>query len=182
MTASACLVTSSPTFEDPPATKPYLEFETAQPDPRKIVVIDGSVALLTFQAFVRSEDAGERVDVRLMVDYGTCDFDVQRPFAQSFTDGDIAAASFDDTGRIVSARFAPNDLEGCHRITLMASHAFDDATGCPVDPEDFTQITWTVFSCLTPAAEGGCGPIDPASCPPLEASCTNFDFCREAAP
>ncbi len=175
MSASACLVTSSPTFEDPPATKPFLEFETAQPDPRNVLILNENIDLLTFEAFVRSEDVGQKVEVRLLLDYGTCNA-LQQPFLDSFDDADVAAGTFDEKDRLASVRYATVNLDpGCHRLTLMASHAFDGASGCPVDEEDFTQITWTVFRC----AGDDCGAFNPASCPPIEASCTNFAICKE---
>jgi hypothetical protein len=178
MSASACLITSDPTIEEPVPTKPFLEFELATPDPRKILVVDSATDefALTFEAPVRSEDADRRVQVRVFLDYGTCAFGGNPYEGQPFSDTPVEPGSLNDTGRkaSVTATFGAIQLTpGCHRLTLMASHEFDPGTGCPVDPDDFTQITWTVYRC----GAGGCGAFDPATCPVVEASCTNFDVC-----
>ncbi len=173
---ASCLVTSSPTFEDPPDTKPFLDFETATPDPRKVLVIESGVSSVEFRAFVRSEDRGRPVQGRLLLDYGFPSA-TGLPFRSSQNVKQLDASSFDNTSRVFSIKA---DLEsvfnvtGCHRITLMASHAFDDGTGCPVDPDDFTQITWTVIGC---ASEEGCPTIDfadPDACPPVSVSCASL--------
>ncbi len=173
MPASACLVTSSPTFDDPVRTKPFLDYETATPDPRQILKISDSQVRETFSAQVRSEDVDAKVKVRAFVDYGACNLAGQ-PFDSVQFGIDLDAGTFDDTERKAVADVILEGLEeGCHRITLIASHAFDDASGCPVDPDDFTQITWNVFVC------GNTCEYDPVTCPEVEASCTNRTACLQ---
>jgi hypothetical protein len=181
MSASACLVTSQPTLEEPVPTKPFLEVEGADPDPRQILVIDTAddAFTVTLSANVRSEDAESAVQVRALLDYGTC-FLNGAPFTASFSGNDVGAGSIDDPVRkaTVNATFGAVVLQpGCHRLTLMASHDFDEGTGCPSDADDFTQITWTVFRCNS-MVSGDCDGFDPDTCPPVQASCTNFQACQ----
>lgn len=182
MSASACLITSDPTIEEPVPTKPFLEFETATPNPRQVLVINEIEDNFTVEltANVRSEDAGRPVQVKAFLDYGKCFFGT--PFSGEFYDADVAAGTFDETVRLasVSARFGATQLPaGCHRLTLMASHDFDPGTGCPKDPEDFSEITWIVYRC----GPQGCGAFDPTTCPPVEASCKDFaEKCVVPAP
>lgn len=176
MFASACLVTAQPTLDEPVPTKPFLEVEGADPDPRAILVINttSDFFTVTLQANVRSEDVDRPVQVRALLDYGTC-FVNGQPFTAIFTDNDVKAGSLDDAPRkaVVDATFGTVNLTpGCHRLTLMASHDFDEGTGCPTDPDDFSQITWTVYRC-----DGDCS-FDPTSCPEIQASCTNFQACE----
>lgn len=173
MSASACLVTSSPTFEDPVQTKPFLDFEGAGPDPRQILVLSTDVSTTLFEAQLRSEDAGEPVLVRMLVDYGTCNV-TGKPFQDSQQGLPVDPSTFSDTSRKAQHNATiENELTpGCHRLTLIATHEFNEATGCPADPDDFAQITWTVFVC-----DDNCD-FDPVNCPVIEASCTDTKACE----
>jgi hypothetical protein len=179
MPASACLVTSSPTFDDPVQTKPFLEVETASPDPREIFRINlGENETVPFSAVVRSEDVDENVRVKMLVDYGECGANGS-PFKQAFGGAQVTAATFDETNRRAVYDVITDNLGlevGCHRLTMMVSHEFDDQFECPVDPQDFTQITWTVLVC--DSEDQDCA-FDPLTCPPVEASCTNMTACLQ---
>lgn len=174
MSSSACLVTSSPSFDEPSQTKPFLDFESASPDPRRILTIEpGSQERHSFSALVRSEDLEEDVRVRLLVDYGKCGSNGS-PFAGLLLASPVPASTFDDTGRKAVVDTTLESLsEGCHRLTMIATHEFEDPIGCPTDPEDFTQITWTVFVCKDNCA------TDPITCPVVEASCTDRTACAQ---
>jgi hypothetical protein len=176
MPSSACLVTSSPTFDEPTQTKPFLDYETASPDPREIFVITpGVVEKVPFSATVTSEDVEEDVRVKMLVDYGECGSNGS-PFRDSFGASPVPAATFDDGARKAIIDVTPDQLGldlGCHRLTMIVSHEFDDLVGCPVDPDDFTQITWTVLVC-----DEDCE-FDPATCPEVVSSCTNRTACTQ---
>jgi hypothetical protein len=173
MPSSACLVTSSPTFDEPTQTKPFLDYETAQPDPRQILVIEpGTTQPQPFSAQVVSEDVDSKVKVRAFVDYGKCNLSGQ-PFDGLFFGVDVAASTFDDTQRKAVVDAVLGGLEeGCHRITLIATHEFEDKSGCPVDLDDFTQITWTVL--VSKDSE-----LETLTCPVVEASCTDRTACLQ---
>ncbi|NUO52943.1 MAG: hypothetical protein HOV80_29200 [Polyangiaceae bacterium] len=178
MPSSACLVTSSPTFDEREQTKPFLDFESAIPDPREIHIISSTVDRETFSAQVRSEDVFEKVKVRAFVDYGKCNLAGQ-PFDTPHFGNDLDASTFEDTGRVAETTVILDGLPiGCHRITLIATHEFDDFTGCPVDPDDFTQITWNVLICNSDDPEAQDCVFDPLTCPAVEASCTNRTACE----
>ncbi len=173
MLSASCLITSDPEFSDPERTPPFLLVDRATPDPRSIVVIHPTEPSRTFSAFLRSEDAGDPVAVRLALDYG--DAGIQgRPFQDSNNQPTVKPGHFTDADpRLVIATCSVDELfmdEGCHRLSLMVSHRFDDASGCPVDDGDYDVVTWTVIRC----GATGCPVIDPiAGCPPVEKSCSD---------
>jgi hypothetical protein len=201
MLAGSCLVTSTPEFEDPAQTPPFLLADTAIPDPRQILLIENTQSGQIFSAVVRSEDVGEDVQVRLLLDYGWKNVQLGLPYQDLQQGNRVPASTWDQDGRVarVNADFLQSlRMEpGCHRITLMVSHAFDDATGCPVPEvdaegnrtvDDFSQITWTVVKC----GPAGCPTIDPTdtqkvdsfdpSCPPVEVSCRTEGLGTEGDP
>lgn len=177
MSLPACLVTSSPTFEEPKRTRPFLLSESSSPDIRRIKVVDTSKSLpLEFSVSVVSEDAEDDVVGRLVLDYG---IEVDgRPYHQPLGDpGSVAAATLDDGPRTLTARWESTykPTLGCHYVSLLATHDLNFATGCPVDPADFDFLTWTVIVCdssqapccdpTDPAADGGCAA---AECPAVD--------------
>jgi hypothetical protein len=177
MLFSACLVTSSPTFEEPVRTKPFLDVEGATPTVSRIFTVTPTTPATVFSAPLRSEDLTERVEARVLLNYGRCSNG--RPFEAFQEDTSVEASTFDDTDRRAEVQTYFDGAfalpPGCHRLTLMASHAFDPGTGCPADLDDFSQVTWVVFSCETE----DCGPVDPDSCPIADVSCEDFSKCLE---
>jgi hypothetical protein len=171
MSLPACLVTSSPSFDEPQRTPPFLMAQTASPDLRRIKVIDlfkfkPSGTHADFSAGVRSEDAGSSVVGRLVLDYGVRGDD-GRPYVAVLQEGTLLPpATLDDPPRTLTAQWFPKTTLGCHTVTLFATHAIDLTTGCPADAADFDLITWTVWVCdsgpgeccdpNSPEAEGGC--------------------------
>lgn len=171
MSLPACLVTSSPSFEEPERTPPFLLAQTSSPDIRRVKVVDllkfkPSGTHTDFSAGVRSEDAGDRVLGRLVLDYGIRGDD-GRPYADVLQEGVyIPAGTLDDAPRTLTAQWFPKATLGCHTVTLFATHELDFATGCPTEPDDFDFLTWTVSVCdsgqapccdpNSPEAEGGC--------------------------
>jgi len=160
MLTPACLVTSTPDFEQAQQTPPFLITATANPDPTQILIIDDADLRtqqnsFEFSANVVSEDAGEQVEFQLYIDYGWPDSDLGQPFRTHI--GDIiplTPSTMADTNRRVTAKWLPaiNGFGlGCHTVTLIASHHFDkssiETSGCPVCRSDSSQITWQVYRC-----------------------------------
>jgi len=178
----SCLVTSSPEFQDPKRTRPLFVPDLATPDPRKVIVIDPTTTnVIELIGFVVGEDAGTPVQPRLLRDYGTYQADLDQPFQESKSGTPTTPGTMDSDPRKVSAKGTFNNLgltTGCHRLTLMVSHSFDEATGCPTDPEDYDEITWLVLVCDAPGicpaidlTKEKSAPDDP-SCPPVTVSCS----------
>lgn len=185
MLLPACLVTSSPSFEEPERTPPFLLEPTALPDLRQVVVVDMSEpGPVEFSAGVRSEDNGVDVQGRLVLDYG-----FKPPggppgatYRQPLGDPvNVEASTLDDTSRALTTRWFTGSNKttlGCHNVTLFATHNINFETGCPADPADFDHVTWTVLVCdsmqapccdptLAPEAGGcksfQCPEIDPGT-------------------
>lgn len=169
MLPSACLVISPPQVEDPERTPPFLLEETANPDARETWKIDLDSASLSFVEFsvnVRSEDDGLPVQGRLLLDYGVQASD-GRPFeAEVSEDSDVPASTLQDTLRTLTARWYVKsyNYDGCHTVTLMASHEFTDDQ-CPVDPADSDAVTWLVYLCRDSGSVPCCDPVSDPDCP-----------------
>jgi len=159
MATPACLVTSTPDFSPPKRTAPFLIAATAVPDPRAVIIVDSSQStqnqFIDFSAHVLSEDAGDKVQFKLYIDYGfpdSPDPDNRLPFrSEVSTIRSLDPSSISDESRpAVQARWFPTSPDpgfGCHTVTLIASHEFDDFTNCPVCKNDSSQITWQAYRC-----------------------------------
>jgi len=178
MSLPACLVTSSPTFEDPQRTPPFLMATGARPDLRQIKVVDesGTPDPIEFAAGVRSEDNGDNVYGHLVLDYGVSPpgGPANQPYLQSLQlPFSIAPGTLDDTTtRTLSAKWYPGSAKapvGCHTVSLFASHEFDN-NGCPLDSTDFDFLTWTVLVCNM--TDGSC--CDPKLPADDEDGCKSF--------
>jgi hypothetical protein len=170
-----CLVTADPVSYEPAQTPPIIVSSGLDPDPRDILLIGGDMGVgrLDFTASVLSEDAGESVKVRLYIDYGMpINEESIRPFRFSWAFfSPLPPATLAE-----GARPLGEDVEwvdgnfplqpGCHRLTLIVSHEFEDTTGCPKDLNDSSQITWQFRQC----GLGECLPIL-EDCPSTDATC-----------
>ena len=168
----SCLITSTPEFDEPTQTAPFLLPSSVDPDNRQVLRIEGDNPL-QFSAQVLSEDAGARVQVSLLIDYGVRDELSGRVFQDNDpNNAALNASTLADGPRRVSANFFPKRLApGCHTVTLMVSHEFDFASGCPVRKADSSQLVWFVFKCEDANCQNAdsvldCPVADPAvSCP-----------------
>lgn len=172
--SSSCIATTNPEFEQPVQTPPVILQERVTPDPRSIIVIQNMQQEIIFTGAIRSEDVGEQVEVRLLLDYGTSN-SLGRPYLDSTQGIFVGASTWDDTDRSFDLPlFLPEFpmAPGCHRFTMMAAHEFKDNV-CPA-PDDFDTVTWTVIVCDA----AGCPDIDGAnpelSCPSLQTSCSTL--------
>lgn len=163
MASTSCLVTSTPDFTPPKRTRPFLVTASADPDPRKIQVLDGppgAAITYDFSADVVSEDQGAQVLGRLFIDYGRSNMGGQ-PFNQVVkvkrpldpgTMGDPKPRRIEAKGTL------PYLLaNGCHTATLMVSHQFTDGD-CPTCLNDSSQISWPVYRCNSFESPASCLP------------------------
>lgn len=181
MGCPACLITAAPEFEDSEQSRPILLAETASPDPR--AVIDFDIAVSQSQVveaqLAPSNDKGQPIEVQLYVDYGQ---PLGKLIAQRvFAGADVPPYDVGQPVRIAQAEiFSPLAL-GCHSLTLIVAHEFDNPSQCPKRLDDSSQLTWQLLvrddeQC---GDEGcACVPRDPAdleslvSCPDVA---NNFD-------
>lgn len=179
----ACLVTSSPTFEEPERTPPFLLGPSARPDLRVVKVVDmAEFDPVEFSATVRSEDNGTDVQGRLVLDYGVKPLGGPPgvPYRQALSDPVQADAStLDDGSRTLTASWFTGSNKttvGCHNVTLFATHEINFTTGCPADPKDFDFLTWTVITCDSTQA-----PCCDPTLAPEEGGCQSF-LCPKTDP
>lgn len=110
-----------------------------------------SPTFFEFTANVVSNDADEEVKLKLYFDYGFTNVAGQ-PFLRSVGNPKpLAPSTMDDTARPpAKLRWYPGIADvgfGCHTLTMMASHHFDDTLECPVCRNDSSQLTWQLFRC-----------------------------------
>lgn len=179
MTTASCLITSTPDFESPNRTPPFLVAEGASPDPRQIVVVQPDKRTIEFSAFLRSEDDKDDVETWLLVNYGTQVG--PNPYGTPIPGNTLLPSTMDDRTRKATATWTYDSykFERCNRFTLMVSHAFDN-NRCPLELSDSDSITWTVYICLPgedcppqidPALD--CVPLTPAACPQFSPELTS---------
>lgn len=133
-------------------------------------MVEAGTRSVTFSAPVSSEeDLGETIKARLLIDYGVVN-PVGAPFLGVIRGPELPVAVGAE-GRRVAVDWLPAGVPvapGCHTFTLMASHAFDETTDCPIDLADSSYLTWHVYVCADDACEVG----DPRfECPRPKKSC-----------
>lgn len=173
MFGSGCLVTTEPVAYEPTQTPPIILASGLDPDPRGILRIGGDEGVdeVGITASILSEDAGSSVKFAFYLDYGAKSAS-GRPFRLAVqTLPELPAATMADGPRsVVGIRWFDDSIfglePGCHRLTLIATHAFDSATGCPQNLDDSSQITWHFRQCDV----GEC-PSSLVNCPAVEATC-----------
>jgi hypothetical protein len=182
MSLPACLVTSSPSFEEPERTPPFLMAQSARPDIRQIKVVDTTGGPVEFAAVVRSEDNGADVYGHLVLDYGVTPPggpDYQPYLLQLKSPFNIEPGTLGETTpRTLSAEWFPGSImapAGCHTVTLFAMHDVNFQNGCPNDSNDFDFLTWIVVVC------SGSSCCDPKLPPDQERSCKNLQ-CPDTDP
>ena len=165
--APSCLVTAKQDFPAPPQTPPFLSASAATPSLQHLRVLASGTEAVDFSTIVRSEDDGVNLEARLIVD----DIFADKPLL--LHSAIVAASTFGDTGRQISLRFDPavppetrgSVTPGCHRFTLLVSHAFVKLSNQPQSDGDQDFLVWwvvqgnpkdTAFAEKVVAA--GCGP------------------------
>jgi hypothetical protein len=157
---SSCLVTSSPDFTPPERTRPEIVANDAYPPSPAL----GELALyqyatggaqytpIEFSAWVQSEDAGQAVQVELLIDYGDDSGIESGPYRWVVEGEPLAPASMSDGPRQVAVGWRPQSQEppGCHTVTLLTTHQYAQKYGamrCPADPDDASMLTWFALVC-----------------------------------
>lgn len=170
--ASGCLVTAEPVTYEPTQSPPIIVASALDPDPRNILLVGGDEGQPEFSvtASVLSEDAGESVKIALYVDYGFTNA-LGQPFRFALqTFPELPASTLSSGPRaLIGVHWVDGVFPiqpGCHRLTLVATHEFDTASGCPKDLNDSSQITWHFRQCDV----GEC-PATLVDCPTTDATC-----------
>lgn len=151
--AESCLVTQDPVTYEPVQTPPIILASGLSPDPRQILLVGGDVGVPQFDinASILSEDADQPVKIALYVDYGSKNA-LGQPFRFALPNfPELPPASLSDGPRkLVGVRWVSDAFPlapGCHRLTLVVTHAFDTVTGCPRNLDDSSQVTWHFRQC-----------------------------------
>lgn len=182
MATPACLVTSTPSFDQPKRTAPFLITSSADPNAHSVLIFDEQmIESMVFTADVISEDDGQDVVFNLYVDYGFIPPEGQtlnnrlpfRGYSSTIASLKPSTMTNPKPRRMQGAKWVPQVSgainTGCHTVTLMASHAFDTETQCPKCLNDSSQITWQVFYCNS-AKGDDCTP-DFSECQGWNGSC-----------
>ncbi|WP_437586379.1 hypothetical protein [Sorangium sp. So ce1000] len=175
--ASGCLILSSSDHETPPQTAPYLISSAASPSQLQVVYIHEQDAL-DFGAAVLSEDHGVDVEIALYIDYGVRNSAGQPYRNHVYPFPVIEAGTMADGQRPFVRRWfldSPSVTEGCHTLTMVASHAFDTDV-CPVDLKDMSSLTWQLINCDPD------DPSCPKSCPELACAASKCPSCADFNP
>jgi hypothetical protein len=179
MATPACLVTSTPSFEPPKRTAPFLVAASALPDVRNMILMDArTTPSKVFSAEVVSEDNGQQVLGLLYVDYGYNPPGTDQPFramVANIRELDPSTLT-DPNARTMRVTWLPEitgTSSGCHTVTLIASHDFDRETQCPKCLSDSSQITWQVFVCNSAIGD---------DCKPDFSACAQWTKSCEAVP
>jgi hypothetical protein len=139
-----CLIEDPPPYAEPQKTPPWLDLRRAVPFIDQVLV-NKSGDTVQFNVPVRSEDAGDLVLASLLVDYKG-----EGSIKERVITVEVEPSTFDDMDRaIVFPWTIPNfkDREGCHRLTLMVTHAsnvsFEDFPE-PFDKTDLAVAVWWI--------------------------------------
>lgn len=193
---TGCIVTDAPTFLGPERTAPRLV--SVSPEPSELIRVPTSgptYDLPSLQFQILSEDAGQRVDSRVVIDYGLdpandpgFDYDLGVSIAPGrLSDGPRPKDSRAIIDRKLSRlQYAPtnNDGRSCRTVTLIVSHEFRSSGEryCPVDLNDADWVTWFVALCPgSDASEEAC-PVVGCPAPAPGASFFCGDTAEEVAP
>lgn len=170
--SGGCLVTADPGTYEPMQSPPIIVASALNPDPRGILRIGGDEgeSEIGISASILSEDVDESVKVALYVDYGMTNA-LDQPFRFALqTFPELPSGTMADGPRpLVGIRWVDGLIPiqaGCHRLTLVVTHEFDTASGCPKNLNDSNQITWHFRQCDV----GECPPTL-VDCPATNATC-----------
>jgi hypothetical protein len=170
-----CLVTETPPFLPPERSAPRLV--NVSPEPTKLIrvpVSGSNYELPSFQFQVVAEDAGQRIDSRLVIDYGLdpasdpgFDYDLGESIEPGkLSDGPRPLEKKAIIDRKLSRlQYAPDNNGGrsCRTVTLIVSHEFRTSGDryCPKSLADSDQVSWFVALCPgSDASSASCPVVD----------------------
>jgi hypothetical protein len=157
--AEGCIIAEPPEFDEPQRTPPVLDLAHATPAITNIQVLEadrGPNHALTFHVPVRSEDLGQELAYRLLLNYGASNEYLEA--ADS-----VPPSTFNDTSRIIAFSWLTQRAPvGCQQLTLFVTHSLnrDPETKQLIDPNDVALATWWLD---VEDAEGASAPL--ATCP-----------------
>lgn len=191
-TSLGCIVTEAPSFSGPERSAPRLVNVTPERTELLRVPVSGqNYELPAFQFQILSEDVGQRVDSRLVIDYGLdpatnpgFDYDLGESIAPgTLNDGPRPLATKATILRKLSRlQYSPENNEGrsCRTVTLLVSHEFRTSGDryCPMSLADSDQVSW--FVALCPGSDAS-----PEACPvvgcPSPSPGAPTSYCRDEA-
>lgn len=143
---TGCLVDDPPAYVAPQQTAPRIIGTRATP-PLDQIIITQRNDVVNFSVPIVSEDAGEVVMGRLVID-----FDENASF-EPLNDGIIPPSTLDEGERNLQIAWTVRSgyTPGCHRITLRVSHLGNFVSGPRViDRSDIDEIYWFSNIDVTP--------------------------------
>jgi hypothetical protein len=159
--ATGCLVAEAPEYGPPEQRPPVINTQSVDPPPYQVLVFQTDTHAKQLNVPVRSEDAGERLQGTLWVDW-----EVPGRTPGYVWDEPVPASSFDDVTRSWDFSFRPGPAvtKKCgHTLTLLLMHESNYDANNKVPKEnvawDIASVTWQL----------NVEPTDPAviePCPP----------------
>lgn len=171
---TGCLITDPPQFTPPVHKRPLLDASLSLPDPNQVLVVDdveiakGTQTQISFSATLTTQDdpdvssAFHRTTASLYIDLGI-DTHGAEPWEYRFTQELEGGATYEDPPRPVTFKWRPEEravTKGCHTITLLAAHRYDEESKCPSCADDYDFITWQVLRCDRSASDCDKLPVD----------------------
>jgi hypothetical protein len=143
-TQGSCLVTSVDEFPEPASTPPFLNGSRATPPLNQVILVDPATSSpITFSAFVRSEDAGQNLDARLVYDWPQLDaIQLTEVGAGTFNEDRLVSFTWDPRSPTLRGDTIP---PGCHPFTMIISHRFNPYSNVPARLDDSDFLVWWVF-------------------------------------
>ncbi|MEO6599675.1 MAG: hypothetical protein ABIQ16_07365 [Polyangiaceae bacterium] len=143
---AGCIVADPPVSRDPVQTRPVLDTASAVPlSAQVLVVISGDKNGVKFTVPVLSEDAGENLFARFVLDYGAVSED-------TLVSQRIPASTYTDTSRsaLLPGWIPKATLKDCHVVTLIVAHesTFTNGNIAKLEPtkarQDAVFMNWWV--------------------------------------
>ena len=144
LSATGCLVAEAPEYGPPEQRPPVINTQSIAPSPYEVLVFQPDSSSKPINVPVRSEDAGERLQGTLWVDW-----EVPGRTPAYVWDEPVPASSFDDVSRSWDFSFLPDRRveRGCgHTLTLLLMHDSNYDSGNKVPKPkvdwDIASVTW----------------------------------------
>ena len=154
----SCLITSTAAYQEPVASPPFVDANTALATPRggvavpvtRWIQISQDTREVTLEVDVRSDDAGRLLRSRVLINYNNRNHPKpvgaeggDSPYDYMFGGAVIPASTFDEV-RPFKTTFDPDKLpdNGCYQVSLVIAHQFDDYLHIPMDQDDAAILVW----------------------------------------
>jgi hypothetical protein len=149
LTASpGCLVTSESDFPSPVQTRPFLRSSNALPSLTQLIVISAAQETQHFKVDVQSEDNGQPLRARLIANWpdtkGTLEL-IESADLSPATFSTVRTVTFDWDPRSPTVTTGEPLSPGCHPLTLIVTHQFNELTNQPARGEDADFLVWWVL-------------------------------------